>query len=82
MCDNTPNQVEPDVYSTSDTVLVGESCSPLPGDMDGDGDGDVDLDDYAALDAKLGICQGDINGDGVVNGADIGLLLGAWRPCS
>ena len=80
VCDNTPNQVEPDVYSTSGTVLVGESCSPRPGDMDGDGD--VDLDDYAALGAKLGICQGDINGDGVVDGADIGLLLGAWGLCS
>jgi hypothetical protein len=25
--------------------------------------------------------SGDINGDGEVNGADLGLLLGAWGPC-
>ncbi|MHC4247439.1 MAG: hypothetical protein ACYSUU_11625, partial [Planctomycetota bacterium] len=24
---------------------------------------------------------GDFNDDGVVNGADLGLLLGAWGPC-
>ena len=27
-------------------------------------------------------CLGDLNLDGVVNGADLGLLLGAWGPCS
>ncbi|MAC19570.1 MAG: hypothetical protein CMJ23_07870 [Phycisphaerae bacterium] len=26
-------------------------------------------------------CIGDVNGDGVVNGADLGLLLGAWGEC-
>jgi hypothetical protein len=26
-------------------------------------------------------CLGDLNLDGVVNGADLGLLLGAWGPC-
>jgi hypothetical protein len=26
-------------------------------------------------------CAGDVNGDGFVNGADIGLLLGAWGIC-
>lgn len=25
---------------------------------------------------------GDLNGDGVVNGADLALLLGAWGPCT
>lgn len=25
---------------------------------------------------------GDLNGDGIVNGADIGLLLGSWGPCA
>jgi hypothetical protein len=24
----------------------------------------------------------DINGDGIVNGADLGLLLGSWGPCA
>jgi hypothetical protein len=26
-------------------------------------------------------CIGDLNGDGVVNGADLGILLGAWGAC-
>jgi hypothetical protein len=26
-------------------------------------------------------CVGDMNNDGVVNGADLGLLLGAWGSC-
>jgi hypothetical protein len=26
-------------------------------------------------------CLGDLNDDGAVNGADLGLLLGAWGPC-
>lgn len=26
-------------------------------------------------------CRPDLNGDGVVDGADLGLLLGAWGPC-
>ena len=26
-------------------------------------------------------CLSDLNGDGIVNGADLGLLLGAWGPC-
>lgn len=30
---------------------------------------------------KGGSCPGDINGDGVVNGADLGLLLQSWGPC-
>ena len=27
-------------------------------------------------------CTDDLNGDGIVNGADLGLLLGAWGACS
>jgi hypothetical protein len=26
-------------------------------------------------------CTGDLNGDGNVNGADLGLILGAWGTC-
>jgi len=26
-------------------------------------------------------CVGDLNGDGVVDGADLGILLNAWGPC-
>lgn len=28
-----------------------------------------------------GRCPGDLNGDGAVDGADIGLIVGAWGPC-
>ena len=28
-----------------------------------------------------GTPDGDINDDGITNGADLGLLLGAWGPC-
>ncbi|MCP4836871.1 MAG: hypothetical protein GY895_19130 [Phycisphaera sp.] len=31
--------------------------------------------------AELGICLGDINGDGQVDAADLGLLIGAWGLC-
>ncbi|MFP8870809.1 MAG: right-handed parallel beta-helix repeat-containing protein [Myxococcota bacterium] len=48
---------------------------------DFDCDGDFDADDYAAMGTELGVCAGDINGDGIVDGADMGLLLGAWGPC-
>ena len=30
---------------------------------------------------EAGGIPGDFNGDGDVNGADLGLLLGAWGPC-
>ena len=36
-------------------------------------------------DGSWGACSGcaaDVNGDGIVNGADLGLLLGAWGACS
>jgi hypothetical protein len=27
-------------------------------------------------------CRPDLNGDGVVDGADLGIMLGAWGPCA
>ncbi len=47
------------------------------------GAGDADLvGQRLNADGTLGMLPlvGDINGDGVVNGADLGLLLGAWGP--
>ena len=32
-------------------------------------------------DNNEGIAGGDINGDGTVSAADLGLLIGAWGPC-
>ena len=51
----------------------------FPGDMDGDND--ADSDDYAALGKQLGVCYGDLNEDGQVGAADLGILLGAWGVC-
>ncbi len=33
------------------------------------------------MQTALGICAGDLNGDGVVDGADFGVLLIAWGNC-
>ena len=56
----------------------------LPGDVDRDGD--VDQQDFGALLAAWGKCEGqegynpnaDFNGDGCVNQADLGILLARW----
>ncbi|MDA0296683.1 MAG: hypothetical protein O3A19_11525 [Planctomycetota bacterium] len=36
---------------------------------------------FAAVSCERDGCFGDLNEDGAVNGADIGLLLGAWGAC-
>ena len=40
--------------------------------------GGADINANGVLDACEAIAPGDINGDGVVNAADLGLLLAAW----
>ena len=47
------------------------SCDP----MDRDADGDVDFDDFKILAASFGTDEGDLDGDGIVTGADLGLML-------
>ncbi|MFG0256985.1 MAG: FG-GAP repeat domain-containing protein [Phycisphaerales bacterium JB043] len=63
---------------------------PRVGDLDGDGDDDfsssnINNDSFAVylnLEGTLRTsCEGDLNNDGVVNGADLGLLLGGWGVC-
>ena len=41
----------------------------------------VELNGQAASCGSASACPADQNNDGVVNGADLGLLLGAWGPC-
>ena len=68
---------------------IAASCS-LPVDMDNDGDLDLifvdELDDSMIVMSNGGNNTpdppGDLNGDGFVNGADLGLMLVAWGPCS
>ena len=67
---------------------IAASCS-LPVDMDNDGDLDLifvdELDDSMIVMSNGGNNTpdppGDLNGDGFVNGADLGLMLVAWGPC-
>ena len=45
----------------------------------------IDGDQFATIDTQGGggdPCTGDFNGDGVVNGADFGLMLAVWGDCS
>ena len=58
---------------------ITEGSDSVPGDFDGDGD--FDQDDWTAGGDELGICRGDINGDGIVNAADLGVLIGFWGNC-
>ena len=40
------------------------------------------LADAVLAEAPAGVFVGSVTGDGVVNGIDLGLLLGAWGPCA
>ena len=57
----------------------GVADTPIQGDFDCDGD--FDLDDHAAMENALGLCPGDMNGDGRVDGQDLGLLFVVWGTC-
>jgi hypothetical protein len=48
-------------------------------DGDLDGDGDVDVDDLSALHAAAGICQSDVNHDGVTDINDILEVIADWN---
>ena len=55
-----------------------DSCELAAGySPDTNGNGVVD-----ACESPLNPCAPDLNGDGTVNGADLGALLGAWGPAS
>lgn len=80
-CDNCPNdplKIEPAQCG------CGVVDTNIAGDLDCDGD--FDEEDARAAMEVFGIeeasdCEGDINGDGDVDGADLSLLLGAWGVC-
>jgi hypothetical protein len=44
-------------------------------------DGVFNEEDYLAIQDQLGICIGDLDGDGQVRASDLGILLGAWSLC-
>ena len=59
-------------------------CNVIETDLTGDidCDGDEDIDDYNALGNSIGTCTGDLNGDGVVDGQDLAVILAAWGFCA
>ncbi len=62
LCGNSPEQIPGDYIDGSDNCIV-ESCE--------------DADDNGVPDG-CEACVGDVNGDGLVDAADLGLLIGAW----
>ena len=60
---------EPDSFQFHDAILS----------IDIDGDGAPEqASSIGLLNVAVPPCPGDLNGDGVVNGADLGIMLGAW----
>ena len=59
-----------DSVDMSGTVICGNSLDNVSGRI-------TDLGGNTVCD-----CEGDFNGDGIVNGADFGALLAAWGPCA
>ncbi len=55
--------------SATSTIII--CCDP----MDRDADGDIDTDDLALLISAFGTAEGDLDGDGLVSGSDLGLML-------
>ncbi|MDB4775794.1 thrombospondin type 3 repeat-containing protein [bacterium] len=54
-------------------ILNTSICNNEPDDIHGE---------YIDLGGNtLCVCIGDLTGDGLVNGADLGILLGSWGPC-
>lgn len=74
-CPDDPEKIEPGNCGCGlvDTTVFGDI----------DCDGDFDQDDYVAMGGLLGIqdCPGDLNNDGVVDGADLTIILSSWGVC-
>ena len=46
-----------------------------------DSSGAVYYDDITLMASEGMPCPADLNGDGIVDGADLGLMLGGWGVC-
>ncbi|MBC04485.1 MAG: hypothetical protein CMJ34_14460 [Phycisphaerae bacterium] len=85
LCDNGPNQIS-GPFTNIDSCIT-ESCrdcdfgNQCPGDLNDDEA--VDAADLEILLARMGSSdeQADLDRDGEVGGADLGLLSAAWGPC-
>lgn len=76
-CGNESAQIVGAVRHFGD-IYISAVCH-VPGDHDGDGD--VDREDFLGIMTELGTCEGDINFDGYVDGADLGILISVWGQC-
>ena len=85
---NVNGDVDCDGDYDEDDVRAGMSdfgiTEGTPGDLDGDND--VDPVDFVLLRSLIGVenlgcLVADINGDGIVNGGDLGILLSSWGTC-
>jgi hypothetical protein len=62
-------------FAASLSLLGTEICENVPGNLNVPGWTDLGGNDLCS-------CPGDINGDGIVNAADVASLLAAWGPCT
>ncbi|MEC9374054.1 MAG: agmatine deiminase family protein, partial [Planctomycetota bacterium] len=69
--DGVFNWIAPDLYTTEARIRV----------VARDAEGNTGFDDSEGFFSILGALPGDLNGDGLVNAADLGILLGSWGPC-
>ena len=65
--------------NTSLTLQRSEICDNSPDDFGGSGDL---ITDPLSIVCSEGIIAGDITGDGIVDAADLGLLIAGWGPCA
>ncbi|MCA9286356.1 MAG: hypothetical protein KDA22_14115 [Phycisphaerales bacterium] len=68
--DGEPAVGNPDAFRLYDVLFK----------WDSDGNGVPEAVSSVGIQQKLPKCLGDYNADGVVNGADLGILLGGWGP--
>lgn len=60
-------------------IYGGVICENTPQDVDSMTS--VAYDGYASI-CSENVCPGDITGDCIINGADLGLLISGWGPCA
>ena len=79
---NQPNTVWTNTVTGTGVCCAPSGCMLMTENLSGlcEGLGGVYLPNGSCDDCPA-TCPGDINGDGIVNGADLSLLLGAWGIC-